>query len=150
MRSAVFGVFALALGGCSPPPGGVDDPVTQDSDTATATDTGSVDPNLDSDGDGLTDAEEATLGTDPQVADTDLDGWDDGDEVDGHTDPNSATDHPYTGGWAMGACRDDLVASGNGVGQVTADFALLDQHGDTVRLHDFCDREVLLVGAAFW
>lgn len=43
-----------------------------------------TDPDLD----GLTDAEEATLGTDPAVADTDGDGLDDGDEVETwSTDP---------------------------------------------------------------
>jgi hypothetical protein len=42
----------------------------------------------DTDGDGLTDDEEATLGTDPDNPDTDGDGLTDGDEVDTHgTDP---------------------------------------------------------------
>ncbi|MDQ3694439.1 MAG: DUF4352 domain-containing protein [Chloroflexota bacterium] len=40
-----------------------------------------VDSGLDSDGDGLTDAQEASLGTDPLSADTDGDGLPDGDEV---------------------------------------------------------------------
>lgn len=41
----------------------------------------------DSDGDGLTDAEEADLGTDPQAADSDGDGIDDADEIDMGLDP---------------------------------------------------------------
>jgi uncharacterized protein (TIGR03382 family) len=41
----------------------------------------------DSDGDGISDADEAVLGTDPDVADTDGDGMDDGDEVAWGTDP---------------------------------------------------------------
>lgn len=41
----------------------------------------------DTDGDGLTDAEEAILGTDPNLADTDGDGINDGDEVAGGTNP---------------------------------------------------------------
>jgi len=41
----------------------------------------------DADGDGLTDAEEADLGTDPADADTDDDGVNDGDEVAAGTDP---------------------------------------------------------------
>lgn len=41
----------------------------------------------DTDGDGLTDAEEADLGTDPAKADTDGDGITDGDEVKNGTDP---------------------------------------------------------------
>lgn len=112
-----------------------------DDDVATGTD---------SDGDGLTDSEEAALGTDPLAADTDGDGWDDLAEVDGNTDPTVASDHPYTGGWAIGDCRDSIVGTGANVGDIANDFALLDQHGDTLHLHDFCDREVLLVSAAFW
>ncbi len=104
----------------------------------------------DSDGDGLTDSEEAALGSDPQLADTDGDGWDDGVEVDGNTDPTKKKDHPYTGGWAIGECRHDIVGSGTRPGDTVHQFELTDQHGETLRLHDFCDREVLLVGAAFW
>lgn len=44
----------------------------------------------DSDGDGLSDAKEAELGTDPQDADSDDDGINDGDEVALGTDPNNA------------------------------------------------------------
>lgn len=49
---------------------------------------------VDTDGDGLTDAEEATLGTDPNDADSDDDGLSDGDEVNVYgTDPlNADTD----------------------------------------------------------
>jgi hypothetical protein len=42
------------------------------------------DPNWDSDGDGLTDADEAKYGTDPDNPDTDGDGISDGDEVHGN------------------------------------------------------------------
>ena len=94
--------------------------------------------------------QEAALGTDPEAADTDGDGYDDGEEVAGNTDPLSALDHPYAGGWPIGACRHDIVSTGNEVGDIVEDFELLDQYGETVRLHDFCDRQVLLVSAAFW
>ena len=104
----------------------------------------------DSDGDGLSDAEEQKLGSNPSKPDSDGDGWVDGDEVDQYTDPVDADDHPYTGGWDIGACRHDLDATGDGVGQVTDNFELIDQFGDTLKLHDFCHKEVLLVGAAFW
>nr|MBP8179496.1 hypothetical protein [Acidimicrobiia bacterium] len=43
--------------------------------------------NLDPDGDGLTNAEEDDLGTDPDSSDTDGDGVNDGDEVDDGSDP---------------------------------------------------------------
>ena len=56
----------------------------------------------------------------------------------------------YEGGWSMGACEDDIEATGNEEGEVAEDFALRDQYGEVVRLHSFCDRVVYLVGAAFW
>lgn len=40
-----------------------------------------IQPVLDQDGDGLTDVQEATLGTNPRMADTDTDGLNDGDEI---------------------------------------------------------------------
>jgi thiol-disulfide isomerase/thioredoxin len=43
----------------------------------------------DTDGDGLTDAEEVDMGFDPTEADADGDGLDDGDEADAGTDPHS-------------------------------------------------------------
>ncbi|HWJ80589.1 MAG TPA: hypothetical protein VNS55_00010 [Nocardioides sp.] len=52
-----------------------------------------VDPTaVDTDGDGLSDADEATLGTDPAVADTDGGGVSDGDEVTDGTDPLNPLD----------------------------------------------------------
>lgn len=108
------------------------------------------DGSVDSDGDGLTNAEEADLGTDPNNPDSDGDGWEDGEEVAGFTDPLSQADHPYTGGWAMGSCRHDIQSTGNRVGDIAHNFALTDQYGDTLRLHDFCDRAILLVGSSGW
>ena len=93
---------------------------------------------------------ELELGTDPDKPDTDADGWTDLEEVEGNTDPLLADDHPYTGGWAIGACRNDVESTGHDVGDIADDFELVDQFGDTLRLHDFCDRQVLLVSAAFW
>jgi flagellin-like protein len=48
----------------------------------------------DPDGDGLTNEEETTLGTDPTDPDTDGDGLDDGAEVDRGTDPRNPTTEP--------------------------------------------------------
>jgi hypothetical protein len=56
------------------------------------TNTGTVFP--DTDGDGLTDAEELLYGTDPNNPDTDGDGFTDGEEVAAGTDPLDPTDFP--------------------------------------------------------
>jgi hypothetical protein len=101
---------------------------------------------LDSDADGLLDDEERDLGTDPGLPDTDGDGYDDGEEMDSYTDPLNAADHPLEGGWDVGKCRFEIQSTGNGVGQIANDFGLADQFEyDTVRLHDFCHKEVLIV-----
>ncbi|MBX2798567.1 MAG: TlpA family protein disulfide reductase [Myxococcales bacterium] len=54
----------------------------------------------------------------------------------------------YAGGWPVAAC--DLTPSGTQVGDVIPDFTGLDQFGDEVHLHDFCDKHVLLTTGAFW
>lgn len=104
----------------------------------------------DADGDGLTDAEEADLGTDPGKADTDGDGTDDGDELDANTDPTDAADKPYAGGWPKDSCRWDVDGEGWSKGDVAMDFALMDQYGEDVHLHDFCEHVVYIVFAAMW
>jgi hypothetical protein len=50
--------------------------------------------NVDPDGDGLSNSEEAEYGTDPNNADTDGDGFNDGAEVAAATDPLDPTSHP--------------------------------------------------------
>ena len=131
MRQNAWAMWLLLCLGC--PPKGVEDP-----------------DSVDVDGDGLTNAEEEALGTDPYSKDTDGDGYDDGEEVSGNTDPTDETDAPYAGGWPIGACRDEIQSTGNFEGEIVEDFSLLDQYGEQVRMHSFCDRVVLLVGAAFW
>ena len=125
-------VLPLLLGACAPG------------------DESGTDPDIDSDGDGLLDSQELALGTDPDVTDSDGDGTDDGDEVAENTSPTDAEDYPYLGGWPIGACRDEIEPTVNEEGDVAEDFSLLDQFGQQVRLHSFCDRTVFLVGAAFW
>jgi hypothetical protein len=104
---------------------------------------------VDTDGDGLTDAEEEALGSDPTKVDTDGDGWDDGVEESYYTDPADRNDHPYTGGWPIDSCRNDLQPTGMAEGDVINDVALLDQYGEEIRLHDFCDHTVLIEHAGF-
>jgi len=111
-----------------------------------------VDPLLDSDGDGLTDAEEAELGTDPLLEDSDGDGFTDGEEVEVGTGPLDFLDHPYYGGWERDDCRFDVQATdGFDIGDIAQNFELFDQFGNAekVRLHDFCGQTVLLVSSGF-
>jgi hypothetical protein len=109
-----------------------------------------VDIDDDPDQDGLRDVDEVRLGSDPVNPDSDGDGYRDGDEATAYADPANADDHPLEGGWPMSACRNDIEGEGFGVGQVSQDFALMDQFGETVHLHDFCDKVVFVVFAAFW
>ena len=105
---------------------------------------------LDSDGDGLTDAEEAELGTDPDNADSDGDLYSDYDEVELGTDPLDYWDHAYTGGWPVDVdCRDDVTSTGNEVGEIAEYWEASDQNTDKVKLYDFCAHAVLLGTAEF-
>ena len=109
------------------------------------------DGGVDTDGDGLDDADEVNVhGTDPTLADSDADGWDDNEELDSYTDPNDSADHPYTGGWEIDSCRSSTTGTGNSVGDVATNFSLSDQNGDTVKLHDFCGKAVLVDFSTMW
>lgn len=109
-----------------------------------------VEFDVDGDGDGLLDAEEVELGSDPGNPDSDDDGWDDGEEAAQYTDPTDDSDKPYELGWKIDSCRHDVEATSNEVGGIAANFELVNQLGETVRLHDFCDQVVYLIFAAFW
>jgi len=109
-----------------------------------------VDLSFDGDADGLLDAEEEKLGTDPEVADSDGDGFVDGEESSQYTDPLNPGDHPYTGGWDIDACRATVTSTGNAQGEIAHTFEAGDQFGDTVKLHDFCGKAVVLASGAFW
>jgi hypothetical protein len=103
-----------------------------------------VDVNVDPDGDGLSDAEEAELGTDRVIADSDGDGFDDGAELIGKTDPLDEWSKPYD------QCRDSIVGTGNAVGEISFDWELPNQWETTTRLYNYCDRVALLIFAGIW
>ena len=109
-----------------------------------------VDAPLDLDNDGLLSDIEEEIGSDPLNDDSDGDGHLDGAEYDAGTDPNDFEDHPYMGGWQVNRCDSDPLPSGNGIGDVTQDFALSDQYGEEVSLYDFCNNTVLLVTGTYW
>jgi len=125
---------------------------------------GPSDPHTDTDGDGLSDATEQRLGTDPEIADSDGDRLNDGDEVDLGTDPLSpdtdtdgytdgqeagfgsdpldATSVIYRGGWPYNLDKAALDDPGFASGTITVhqrlpDAVGVDQFGDQVHLYDF-------------
>ena len=139
-------------------------PDSSDDDDAADDDAGDDDAaDVDTDGDGLTDAEEADLGTDPELADTDGDGIEDGEEVDlgtdplltdtdgdtysdadeiaEGTDPTDADDRIYIGYWPYNPNKDDIegtpltgtIAEGDVIGH----FIGPDQNAQDVDLYDF-------------
>ena len=103
----------------------------------------------DDDGDGLTNAEEAELGTDPSLSDTDGDGYSDGEEVHAGTDPLDSDSVIYVGGWPYNMDKDSLEDPGwetdSEVGAMLPDYTAVDQHGDMVDFYDYAGRGVPIV-----
>jgi thiol-disulfide isomerase/thioredoxin len=118
----------------------------------------------DADGDGLSDADEATVGTDPDNPDTDGDGISDGDEVwehstnplnedtdgDGYSDgteieygydPTDDESGFYEGLWPFNPDKDSIDDPGLGdivdQGDIVGRLLAVDQFGDEVDLYDF-------------
>ena len=103
----------------------------------------------DSDGDGLNDFEEANeLGTDPTLKDSDGDGYWDSWELTEGTDPTDAESKIYIGGWPYqpnkeeGASPEEADLS---VGASLARVKLLDQFGQEVDLYDFSKQGKLTI-----
>jgi hypothetical protein len=97
---------------------------------------------VDSDEDGLTDEEEAELGTDPNLKDTDADNYWDSWEVIEMTDPLDASSRIYTGYWPYNPNKDELDqgswdTASTVVGSPFPRHSFLDHHGDYVDLYDF-------------
>ncbi len=88
----------------------------------------------DTDGDGLDDGEEENLGTDPTEIDSDGDGYPDGAEVDAGSDPTDQNDGIYIGGWPYQPDKDSFENSGD---EQLLRAELLDQFGDMVDMYDF-------------
>ena len=132
--------------------------------------------NADADGDGLSNAEEAALGTDPQVADTDGDGISDFDEAEGVTDPldadsdddgfddgrevmTDATDpndplsylRSTDGEWPdLSGYANYDTAEGWAVGDRFKNYSFVDQYGNEVELYQFWGNVVLVDFSAGW
>jgi hypothetical protein len=123
---------------------------------------------VDTDGDGLTDDEEADLGTDPEVADTDGDGLTDGEEADLGTDgtladtdgdtysdyqedhygsdPLDADDRIYTGYWPYNTEKDAIegldLNQSLSVGDIHGHFVGPDQFEEDVDIYDYAGQGV--------
>jgi len=106
-----------------------------------------LDPDADSDSDGLLDAEEIQLGTDPLDADSDDDSYSDRDELFEGKDPLDPSSVIYQGGWPYFYGKTELKGGKDyDVGNRFANLQLVDQYGDAVSLWDFYneDRYVIL------
>jgi hypothetical protein len=130
-------------------------PTTPTTSTTSTTPPG-TNPSADDDGDGLTNGEEAALGTDPHDADSDGDGYEDGDEVAEGSDPTDPSSGIYAGGWPYNPDKEALGdpgwANAFRVGAQFPRFVAADQHGDMVELHDFSGqgRNMVVGVSAAW
>lgn len=116
-----------------------------------------TDPSLaDTDADGLSDSEEAAAGTDPLAMDTDSDGYTDYDEVQTGHDPLNMKDKIYTGGWPYNPDKDSMENPGWGgsaaVNGMLPHFVSYDQYGDTFDVYDFAGQgsPVIIDVSAGW
>ena len=103
----------------------------------------------DIDSDGIDDCTEDELGTDPESADSDGDGFSDLEEVDCISDPNNAEEMCYTCGWAHND-PGTLDSTGSDIGDTIDNFALIDQCGEEVDIHDFYEEYHILYLTAAW
>ncbi len=107
------------------------------------------DANEDTDGDGLDDCTEESLGTDPALADSDGDGHDDGQELDCVSDPLDSEERCLACGWGHND-PGDLVSTGNEDGQVIENIPFIDQCEEEVSLWDFAGQYHVLWMTATW
>ena len=104
-------------------------------------DTGDGGP-VDTDGDGLSDEEEAEIGSDPTLKDTDGDNYWDSWEVWEGTDPLDKASRIYQGYWPYVPNKDELeqgswAGANHQVGTLFPRDSFLDQYGDMVDIYDF-------------
>ncbi len=132
---------ALVFAACDTAP--ADDDDTGDDDTTTACSEDDVD------GDGLDGCAEEALGTDPDAADTDGDGLSDGEEADCVSDPLDGEEVCYACGWAHDD-PGDLVSTGASVGDVVANMEFSDVCEETIHMWDFVGEYHILWLTASW
>ena len=139
MRNVLFLTTTLCIASCTGADGRKD----------SAGEADGCDETIDTDGDGLSDCDEALLGTDPLAGDTDGDGVTDLVESDCSSDPLNAADACYACGWQKND-PGTLSESGAEVGDTIGNLQLVDQCGETVSMWDFYgDYHVLFMTAAW-
>ncbi len=117
---------------------------------------GSGDPTGDPDADYLSNADERTAGTNPNLPDTDADGYLDGDEVLVGANPLDPSSRIYQGGWPFQRNKDSIVDPGFSAtpskGAVVPRLVAFDQYGQKVDLYDFAlhGRPIVIDLSAFW
>ena len=107
------------------------------------------DPNLNTDGDCMTDLEEVAAGTDPTRVDGDGDGVSDCDEIACGANPVDAQEKCYACGWKRNA-PDTLVSDGAAVGNIVDNIKLPDQCDEEVALWDFYGQYFIMYMTAAW
>jgi hypothetical protein len=126
----------------------MDDDDGADDDDLVGDDDDAVD--RDTDGDGLTDAFEAEIGTDPNNPDTDGDGFDDGEEHLNYFFADDPTDYPYEGGYFRGPIPESVAGQGWNEGQVSLNWTGRDRFGQDLQLHRFYGSVIVVELAAEW
>ena len=101
-----------------------------------------TDPEVpDTDGDGVLDSDEVHMGADPLNADSDADGYPDGLEVEHGSNPLDPDDGLYKGGWPYNPDKDSIVDPGweghAEIGATLPRFKWVDQHDEEVDIYDF-------------
>ena len=107
------------------------------------------DPNLNTDGDCMTDMEEVAAGTDPKSVDGDGDGVSDCDELACGANPADAKEKCYSCGWKR-SDPGNLVSDGAAVGNIVENIKLPDQCGEEVALWDFYGQYFIMYMTAAW
>lgn len=104
---------------------------------------------VDTDGDGLTDEEEADLGTDPAASDSDGDGFADAAELDCGASPTDGGATCFACGWPDHD-PGTLQTTGDEVGDVVADLTLTDACGEEPSLWNWAREYHILYLTAAW
>lgn len=108
-----------------------------------------LDCSVDGDSDGLTDCEEADLGTDATIADSDGDGFGDKEEMECGSDPLLNSDVCFACGWSKNT-PSAVGEIGAYEGMFLSDLGMVDQCGDLVSLHQLSGAYQILFMTAQW